>query len=85
LYDPTTPATDGLAAAPLPLVVRQMQSRRQEAERQTGAGSELDPGRPQPGVVAPEHAQVDIERLADKVVGRINDRMIAHRERLGRM
>ena len=83
------PADAGVARRPvyaLPQAGLSPQSRpATDTDRQSSASSGHDPSRPGWGVVGPEHAQVDIERLADKVVGRINDRMIAHRERLGRI
>jgi hypothetical protein len=94
--EPTKPSVSGRPSHPalkptdpgvyaLPLVRHSPQSRpAKDTDRQSSAGWGLDPVRPRE-VVGTEHAQIDIERLADKVVGRINDRMIAHRERLGRI
>jgi hypothetical protein len=83
------PVNPGVASRPLyalPSVGLSHQSPpATDTDRQSSDGWGVDPVRPQWGAVGPEHAQVDIERLADKVVSRINDRMIAHRERLGRI
>jgi hypothetical protein len=57
-------------------------------EHGRGAPAGQAPGAPDPRRthdVPPEPPRIDVEQLADQVVRRIDDRIIAHRERLGRI
>jgi hypothetical protein len=66
--------------APAPEPARQ-RSRRPDEEERTVVEAEA-PGR-RPGAVAAAQA-LDVERLTDQVVRRIDERLLAYRERLGR-
>ena len=56
-------------------------------EHRRGAADGPAPGAPDPRRTpdAPPAPRIDVEHLADQVVRRIDDRIIAQRERLGRI
>jgi len=57
-------------------------------EHGRGAPAGPAPGAPDPRRTldaSPAPPRIDVEQLADQVVRRIDDRIIAHRERLGRI
>ena len=85
---PHRPARDGgWTPSPPPMAVaRQPQS--PTREHGPGGAAGPAPGGPDPGRTPDAPAappRIDVEQLADQVVRRIDDRIIAHRERLGRI